>query len=394
MKRAKRRPVSDTALGLEYARVASRNNKDLALTSLSAARTFAADELLVWSASLGKTRLPVGPRHEKVNPLALGERVLCSTFSPGSVVAFDRATGKRLWSLSLAYYGGVLVPGPTGSGLVYCGTSQELLAIDAATGHVAWSFCPYGRKGETIYSSPALAKGRLYVGDRRGYLHCLAAGTGEPVWRVRTSRAAVNDVNTDPVVSGNVVVVGTNAKLAAGYDVTCGRQIWRRRLSGPCTNLEPAGVDRVLLWSGETALLLSAGTGSLLGRWRRPNHAVDHGCVAAGRTLLVTRRVMGKILWRWPFAELRGYRGDAQVFAGQYPRSAMATMRYDAATRLVYEATSYGLGVIDPRTGERVAVVRFTRGKDDFLQIQQPSVTGGRIYALCGDGRVVAMRHP
>jgi hypothetical protein len=283
-RRKQTRDEARTPLGREYARLESLSTNDPLLDTFQAVRTFRADELTVWTASVGESKHPIGPQAARPNPVITGDLVLCSTFSPGSVVAFDRDGGAGCWSLRLAYYGHGVTLGPPGSGLVYCGTSQELLAVEAATGRVAWVFCPYGRKGETIYSS-AVAGGRLFLGDRHGHLHCLDAPTGRPVWRVLTSQAANNDVNSDPVVSGGVVVVGTNAGLAAGYDAASGRKVWRQRLDGPCTRAVPAGGAAALVWTSGSAYLLSVQDGAALGRWRRRNFTIDHACVAGDLTL-------------------------------------------------------------------------------------------------------------
>jgi outer membrane protein assembly factor BamB len=391
---ARKRDERQTRLGREYARLESLSTDDPLLSTFKASRTVRADELALWTATVGDLKHPIGPPNARLNPVATAGLVLCSTFSPGSIVAFDRDTGAAHWSLRLAYYGHEITPGPAESGLVFGGTCQELLAIMVATGRVAWSFCPYGRTGETIYSRPAVAGGQLFVGDRRGYLHCLDAATGEPVWRVLTTRAANNDVNSDPVVGGGVVAVGTNAGLAAGYDAASGREVWRHRLGGPCTNVVPAGAGVAAFWTSGSASLLSLTDGKILRRWRRQNHVIEHVCIAEDLTLLVTRRVWGKDRMAWPVSVLRAYQGDSEVYALTYPRWAMTTMRYEPATGRVYEATSYGLGILDPRTGEREVVISFAGDDGPYGRVHQPSVQDGRLYAAGEDGRVFAIEHP
>jgi hypothetical protein len=384
-----------TPLAREYARLNSISVDDPALDAFPANRTFRAHELALWSARVGRCRFPLGPDTVRPNPVVVGDLVLVSIFSPGAVVAFDRHTGQRRWRLRLPYYGQGLYH-PPGSSLVYGGTCQELLALRPDTGRVVWSFSPYGRQGETIYSSPTVAEGRLFLGDRRGFLHGLDAATGQPLWRVRTSRAAKDDVNSTPVVHGGVVAVGTNARLALGYETASGRPVWRRRLDGPCTRSVPAGGEAALLWTQGSAYVLRITDGALLGRWSRRNHQVTHACGAGELTLLVTARLWGPNRLPWPVSVLRAYRGAQEVYARPYPRWACVSLRYEPATGLVYEATSWGLGILDPTRGERLARLTDFGGTDPLghCRVHLPSYAQGRLYVLSGGGRVVALRHP
>jgi hypothetical protein len=270
-----------------------------------------------------------------------------------------------------------------------------LLAIEPQSGRVAWRFCPYGRDGETIYSSPAVVADRLLVGDRRGYLHCLAAETGETLWRTLTSRADNNDVNSEPVTDGKVAVVGTNARLALGYDIATGRPVWRQRLDGPCTNCVPAGSGLALLWTGRSAYLVTIADGQFVWRWHRRNVEVESACHAAQRVLLVTRPVSGKDRVPGPVADLRGYRGEVEVFSRPYARWALVTLRLGATRGQVSEATAFGLGILDPKTGRRNLVVSgFGHDEAVYGRVSQPDFSGGLLYALGERGHVFALRLP
>jgi outer membrane protein assembly factor BamB len=393
---AKRRRLADTPLAREFARLCGPTT-DRALTTLLARRTVRARELLVWSASAAKIKTTVLlPSEGRTNPIVVGGLVICSVFSPGRIVALDCRTGKRRWVLPLHYYGHSHVSNAPGTELVYAGTSQELLALDPATGVVRWAFCPYGRKGETIYSSPTVAEGRLFVGDRRGYFHCLNANTGVPIWRVHTSRAWNNDVNSDPVVEGGVVAVATNAALALGYDAATGRELWRCRLDGPCGNGRSGGGRTALLRTWRSVYQFTVPDGRLLRRWMLRGHFVGEACAAGELVLLITRRIYGPEGYDWPVSELRAFRGGEQIYTHTYPRWTTPALRYEPANGRVYEATSYGLGILDPETGNREVVIRF--GAEDWADSQDqthpPAVEGGVLYVINDIGRVFALRHP
>jgi hypothetical protein len=156
----------------------------------------------------------------------------------------------------------------------------------------------------------------------------------------------------------------------------------------------PAGNCAALLWTSGSAYLLSVPDGTIISRWHRPKHAIDHACVAGDLTLLVTRRLWGKDRLQWPVAELRAYRGGDVVYVRAYPRWAGPTVRYESASGRVYEATSFGVGILDPRTGDREVAVNFARGGDPYSRVLQPSLMDGRLYAVGEDGRVFALEHP
>jgi hypothetical protein len=84
------------------------------------------------------------------------------------------------------------------------------------------------------------------------------------------------------------------------------------------------------------------------------------------------------------------------VYCQTYPRSTIVSIRYEAATRTVYEATFFGLGILDPATGSRRLVLMNpeNEGSFEFNHVQQPCFAGGRLFVMNGEGRVVALRHP
>jgi outer membrane protein assembly factor BamB len=56
-----------------------------------------------------------------------------------------------------------------------------LYALDATTGEERWRF----QTGDTVWSSPAVANGVVYVGSFDGNLYALDAATGQERWRLR-----------------------------------------------------------------------------------------------------------------------------------------------------------------------------------------------------------------
>ncbi len=69
------------------------------------------------------------------------------------------------------------------NGLVYFGTSvtNDVLAVDATTGDLRWSFSCEG----PVRFAPTVAAGRLYFGSDDGHVYCLDAADGTLQWKRR-----------------------------------------------------------------------------------------------------------------------------------------------------------------------------------------------------------------
>ena len=68
-------------------------------------------------------------------------------------------------------------------GRVFFGSSvtDEITAIDAASGKIVWSFFTEG----PVRFAPTVYNGRVYVGSDDGYVYCLKAADGTLVWKYR-----------------------------------------------------------------------------------------------------------------------------------------------------------------------------------------------------------------
>lgn len=88
-------------------------------------------------------------------------------------------------------------------GVVYDGSSdaQFVQALDASTGRELWRTTV----GEIVWSSPAVAGDRVFVGDGAGRLNVLDKKTGKLLETFRTG----SQVFSSPVVDGDLVFVGS-----------------------------------------------------------------------------------------------------------------------------------------------------------------------------------------
>lgn len=99
----------------------------------------------------------------------------------------------------------------------------DLLAFDAETlpGELRWTY----RSAGAIFGAPAfdLESGRIYVGSSDKRLHALEP-RGLHLWSFR----AGDNVATQPVVVGDVVVFGSEDRAIYGVDAETGTQRWKR----------------------------------------------------------------------------------------------------------------------------------------------------------------------
>jgi len=179
-----------------------------------------------------------------------GADVVLGAGKAGKVIAWDRATKKRLWATSVGLhrndtgplprhrvtvcpglFGGVETPMAYAGGQLYvpvvdlCGwgsavarqevTSVDptrgtgsLVALDAATGRTVWR----RQLPSPDFGCATIANDVVFTATFDGTVYALAARDGQILWRARM-RAGVNAC---PAVVGDLLVVGAGARVASG----------------------------------------------------------------------------------------------------------------------------------------------------------------------------------
>jgi hypothetical protein len=347
-------------------------------------RTFSFEELTVWRTELPNVQFAVlPPGNTRPNPLVADDKLFVSIFSPGAVCALDRATGRIIWRQELPKFAGASV---CLEGKLFAKSPHTLHSLQPESGDILWSFCPYGTRGEWIYSSPAIDEGRLYIGDRKGFLHCLDADTGETRWSERTNSAENDDVNSTPALLNGLVIVPTNANLVVAYDAHTGKFAWNQNVDGP-------SVFGPLLYKG---LLVVVTVESLY--FLDPNGGtVRHHYQWKGDSIVFAESTPKNVV-----VALHGAlppQGSSEVVllneSGACGNGKLSGFclhsRYCSETNTVYVSHLQG---VDLCTLDSMAVIcklsTSGRGGDTALV----DVKGGRIHALTGDGTVHVLVHP
>lgn len=104
-------------------------------------------------------------------------------------------------------------------GVVYVGSDDNnLYALKASSGALLWRYTT----GVFIESSPAVANGVVYIGSYDKNLYALNASSGALLWKYTTSYIA-----SSPGVANGVVYVGSDDNNLYALDASTGALLWK-----------------------------------------------------------------------------------------------------------------------------------------------------------------------
>ena len=175
----------------------------------------------------------------------------------GELVAVSASDGSVLWRAAVAEDGTIGTPTAVG-GRVFAATgldgedpgSRGIGMVDAATGDVGWR---YASPTKAQVYTPAVAGGRAYLVGHDRLVVALDAATGEVAWSV-TRNAELEALPA--VVDGVVYIVG-NGGPAEALDATTGASMWSVPIQG--IPFAPAVVDGYLLVGTSLGTLYAIG---------------------------------------------------------------------------------------------------------------------------------------
>lgn len=162
---------------------------------------------------------------------------------------------------------------------------ERVLAFDAATGRRLWTHTYPAAYGDLSYgngprSTPTFHQGRLYTVGAVGHVHCLDARTGRPAWSTNLihdhgGRLPIWGYACSPVIFEDLVIVHAGAQPGGGVlalDRRTGREAWRS-LDDKAGYATPILIDRggrpeLVCWTPEGIRGLDPHSGDV--RWRVP----------------------------------------------------------------------------------------------------------------------------
>ncbi len=338
---------------------------------------------MLWETKLPGIKNAILPsRTTRSNPLVAGELVFASVFSPGAVCAARRKTGELLWLNSLDSLGSesVLLHGRN----LYAKSNRTLYALDPKTGRVRWEFSPIPDPGEWIYSSPSVCAGRVFIGDRCGYLHCLDAKTGSRLWRRLTSKGRNNQVNSTALVTKEQVVSANNQGIVVCYSPETGKTIWRERVDGACTR-ELLRFKSDVIVAAHSLYAIDLRTGRVRNKWSFPLKTVASVAIVGARiaTILGTDFQAQPSAWNEPSA----FNGELVILergreTARCTLNGTPSLRASKEKGWLHTVTHSEMNVFNPLDA---SLLSGRRG-----EIAQPAISEHQLYGLTHDGVLFA----
>lgn len=237
------------------------------------------------------------------SPAIAGRRLIVSA-NDGTVTAFQRFTGRRLWRLRV---GSRVESSPAvAGGIVYFGAADgRLFAVYARTGRVRWAY----DTGGTINSSPTVSGNRVCITTYAGSIFCLRRHDGWKQWRTYVRRDLLRfesfyaSASTD---GRRLYTIARSGKIVA-LSAASGRVLWTRNLHSLGYSTPAVAGGRIFVGGFDSALhAYHARTGLELWK-RRVGGRILGAPVVIGRLVFFStleRRTYavrvsdGRVVWR------------------------------------------------------------------------------------------------
>ena len=156
------------------------------------------------------------------------------------------------------------------NGFVYiASTDNKLYAFNAATGQLQWqkSIGQVIGGGAFIYSSPAVVNGVVYIGSNDRNLYAFNATTGSLLWTAPTG----GFIYSSPVVDNSKVYIGSTDHKLYAFNAVTGTKIWVASTGGQIYASPAVEKSVVYIGSNDHKLYaLDANTGNIL--WTASTH--------------------------------------------------------------------------------------------------------------------------
>ena len=155
---------------------------------------------------------------------SLAEGRVCITTYAGSVFCLRQRDGHKLWSTyvkrdTFRYESFYASASTDGRRLYTISRSGRIVALDADTGRVIWT----DRVDSLGYSTPAVGRDRIFVGDFNGGLRAYRKTDGRLLWRSHVGGRILGA----PVVIGDLVFFSTLETETYAARTSDGKIVWR-----------------------------------------------------------------------------------------------------------------------------------------------------------------------
>jgi parallel beta-helix repeat protein len=277
-------------------------------------------------------------------------------------------TNRKAWS---NVTGGEVYSSPAVAyGKVYVGSfDKKIYCFDAFTGKEIWSYMT----GDLVYSSPAVAYGKVYVGSNDNRLYCLDAYVGIPVWNYTTG----GYVFSSPVVADGKVYFGSWDSKVYCLDATTGARIWSYMTGGYIRSSPCVVGGRIYLGSADQKVYcLDASTGTQIWNYATGGSVFSSPAVVNGKVYVGSN-------------DNRLYCLDA--FNGRQIWNYTAANYVDSSPAVAYGKVYVGswdsnVHCLDALTGTQIW--NYTTGGWTY---SSPAVADGKVYVGSLDNKVYCL---
>ncbi len=160
------------------------------------------------------------------SPSISGNRIFITTYA-GSIFCLRASDAHKIWSTYLkrdpfrydSFYASASTDGLR---IFTISRSGKIYALSARTGHVIWT----SHVGGYGYSTPAISRGRVFIGGFDGGLRAFRASDGKLLWR----RNLGGRILGGSFVAGNLVFTSTLEERTFAMRVSDGKILWRIHL--------------------------------------------------------------------------------------------------------------------------------------------------------------------
>ena len=159
--------------------------------------------------------------------------------------------------------------------------------------------------GVGIYCSPALWKGRVYVGDDLGFLTCYTLKEGRKLWSFQSGKRIVGT----PAATDGIVVFGSADHNIYGLDAVTGKERWRVTVAQPV--LGAVTIEKGIAYIGgsdSTFRAIRIKNGKVVWTYTGIKGYIETKPLVEGdkvifgawdNTLYALNKSNGKELWKW-----------------------------------------------------------------------------------------------
>jgi outer membrane protein assembly factor BamB len=220
------------------------------------------------AAGTGRTRWSRKlPSRAESSPLLQQGRLYFGS-EDGTVYALRAGDGAIRWT----YKAGGAVKGGLAEDrgrLIFGDYNGQVTAIRRADGKELWktgtSGGAFGLKSGNFYATPAIAFGRVYLGNTDGFVYSFAASSGKLAWRHKTGGYVYSSPAISPVLGGTVYAGSYDGKMYA-FDARSGKVRWTHKSGGKISG-GPVVIGDLVFYSNLTRHstgAIGAATGKLM----------------------------------------------------------------------------------------------------------------------------------